>query len=150
MKLSFLGQILSNIGNCIWFNLITEKSVKGLGSGVVGSRCSDTVRTLFLHMPQLSFPLWSWLHSQASSPQPGARVAALCSLCSLGQEKEDLFPHDFRESSGQSFNWLGLVVLPSMSQSLWPRLGCSDWPFLGPVLLPPHQPGCRVSPSLVG
>lgn len=72
------------------------------------------------------------------------------SLCSLGQEKEGLFPHDSRESSGQSFNWLGLVVLPSMSQSLWPTLGCSDWPFLGPVLLRPRQPGCRVSPSLVG
>lgn len=39
------------------------------------------------------------------------------------REKKAFFPDDFMGSSGQSSNELGLVVLPSVNQSLWARAG---------------------------
>lgn len=89
-EIVFLGSKIAKYWSCIWLNLITENSIKILASGVVGSRCSDKVSNLSLHMSQLSFLLWSRLHSQASSPQTEERLATLGSqpLCSLGQLKK--------------------------------------------------------------
>lgn len=55
--MKFLGQKLSNTGNCIKFDLITKKYIKEQSAGIVGSMCSDAVRNLFFHIPQFSLPL---------------------------------------------------------------------------------------------
>lgn len=154
-EIVFLGSKIAKCWSCIWFNLITENSTKILASGVVGSRYSDNVSNLSLHMSQLSFLLWSWLYSLANSPQTEARVATLRSqpLCNLGQlkkkkKKKAPLSHWFQGiwNPGKSLGrtliglCLGLIILPFMNQSLWTELGCSDWWFPGHMLLPIRPP----------